>query len=253
MFSKKRSGIFNESRNFCEKMSIDLSSSSASSTLRQPQQSQNDLIFMLKAAENSMEDFNDEKPKSANFNAYYNTVCYQDSSLNSSLNSKISNSSHSTKSSIHSSNQNNADKRRESNQSNVKKETPASNSNLKQNNHSSSNASASFKLTLYKFLLSAITFTILFAQMFQIYLFQFIYFIRIQYEQKVHRRYFNTTTTTANVEHDRLISPTHVCVVLNQEIRDQEIIYDKLSLVAEFFSAKGVKYLSFYKFEGKNV
>jgi hypothetical protein len=211
---------------------------------------------MLKAAENSMEDFNDEKPKSANFNAYYNTVCYQDSSLNSSFNSKISNSSHNTKSSIQSSNQNNADKRRESNQSNVKKETPASNSNsnsnLKQNNHSSSNASASFKLTLYKFLLSAITFTILFAQMFQIYLFQFIYFIRIQYEQKVHRRYFNTTTTT-NVEHDRLISPTHVCVVLNQEIRDQEIIYDKLSLVAEFFSAKGVKYLSFYKFEGKNV
>jgi hypothetical protein len=250
-------------------MSIDLSSSSASSTLRQPQQSQNDLIYMLKAAEknfqceNSMEDFNDEKTKSTNFNAYYNTVCYQDSSLNSSLNNKISNSLHSnkcsiggsssTKSSIHSSNQNNFDKPRESNQSNVKKETLASNTNTNTNlkQHSPSNASTSFKLTLYKFLLSAITFTILFAQMFQIYLFQFIYFIRIQYEQKVHRRFFNTTTN--NVEHDRLISPTHVCVVLNQDIRDQEIIYDKLSLVAEFFSAKGVKYLSFYKFEGKNV
>ena len=228
-------------------MSIDLTSS-ASSTLRQDQ---NDLIFALKAekkmkCENSIQDFTlDEKQKNnANYNAYYNTACYQDSSPNSSLNSK---SIHSNKSSISSNNNNNTKSNtiRPSNQHIL--DPPRIESvpvPLKQ-------ASSNFKLTFYKYLLSAIKFAILFAQMFHIYLFQFIYFIRIQYEQKVKRRYFDNGNRN-DVANDlsSLVSPTHVCVVLNQDERDIEIIYDKLALVAEFFSLRGVNYLSFYKFEG---
>lgn len=222
-------------------MSIDLSSS-ASSTLRQEhhQPVQNDLIFVLKAekkmtCENSIQDFTlDEKQKNnANYNAYYNTACYQDSSSNSSLNSK---SIQSNKSNISSNtNQNILDPPR------IEPVSP-----LKQT------SSSNFKLTFYKFLLSAIKFAILFAQMFQIYLFQFIYFIRIQYEQKIQRRYFdngNRSDVANNLS--SLVAPTHVCVILNQDERQIEIIYDKLSLMAEFFSSRGVKYLSFYKFEGK--
>lgn len=239
-------------------MSIDLTSSASSTaTLRQTQQpAQNDLMFALNVekkskCDNSMEDFLiDDKPTN---NAYYNTACYQDSSINSSLNSKNSNSMNSNKSSVKSSmtinNSNKDNCIRPCNQNNLDhtRSTPV----LKQTSSTSSSSSQSttnFKLAFYKFLLSAIKFAILFAQMFQIYFFQFTYFIRIQYEQKIQRRYFDNSINDNNK--NKLVSPTHVCVVLNEDVRDSEIIYDKLALVAEFFALRGVKYLSFYRFEG---
>jgi hypothetical protein len=236
-------------------MSIDLSST-ASTTLRQDHQPvQNDLIFAFKAekkmkCENSIQDFTlDEKQKNnANYNAYYNTACYQDSFPNSSLNSK---SIHSNKSSISSNNNDNNNNNtksnaiRPSNQNILEPPRIEPVLPLKQ-------TSSNFKLTFYKYLLSAIKFAILFAQMFQIYLFQFIYFIRIQYEQKIKRRYFDNDYLNDVANNlNSLVSPTHVCVILNQDEKDVETIYGKLALLAKFFSSKGVKYLSFYKFEGR--
>jgi dehydrodolichyl diphosphate syntase complex subunit NUS1 len=117
---------------------------------------------------------------------------------------------------------------------------------------------AKFKLKFYKFLLNLTLFLLVLSQTFKVYFLQLSYAILIKYERM--KLYFANKDQLLNSNRNeqflklakdrRLQSPTHVCVILNEQIGDVRIILKTFHFIAEFLDACGVKYLTFYKFDG---
>ena len=98
---------------------------------------------------------------------------------------------------------------------------------------------------IYKLLLAKIQLTIVLLRTFQIIMLQIYYFFALKYQP------------TNKIIKEKLVDinqnftpPSHVCIILNENLKDKEKIYQTFYLIADALSLIGVKNLSFYQFDG---
>jgi hypothetical protein len=116
-----------------------------------------------------------------------------------------------------------------------------------------------FKLDhIYIYLLRLIKFIILFIQSLKLLLNQLSNFMAINYEKLKVKLKNNKSNEVSLFDqnkivdiNDNFIIPKHVCVVLNEIIDNEEIVYEKLFLIAQYMFKLNFEYLSFYQFDGK--
>ena len=119
-------------------------------------------------------------------------------------------------------------------------------------------------IKIYKILLNQITSAVLFYRAFKIFLLQFFYYVLIKYEQIKISFIDNLSLTTDTKCSKKLQSiksiyvsqlknffpPNNVCVVLNEEINNEDDVYKTFFIISDLFASVGIKTVTFFSYHG---
>lgn len=119
---------------------------------------------------------------------------------------------------------------------------------------------------LYILVLHLLKSIIVLYKILRVYVLQFYYFSYLNYEKLLKylnidniydgwksQKSKNFLTKCSNQNNDILLSftpPTHVCVILNEDIQNYEDIYSTFSFIVDYLANIGVDMITFYKFNG---